>query len=116
MALARQRLLELFPDIRFSTEEETSPVAMRRTAPFSNQVALFHSSLTPDEVVACLKRIEQVAGRCEEEKQREIVRLDLDLLLTDRRVLRPDDLHRDYLQRELQQLYHHSPTNFHYSS
>ena len=104
LELAHRRLAELFPDVRFSAEEETAPIAMQRTALFTNQVALFHSSLSPDEVVKCLKRLEQAAGRCEAEKHQEIVRLDLDLLQYDRQVIRPDDLRRDYIRRGLQQL------------
>ena len=43
LALARRRLAESFPGIRFSHEEETQPLALRRTAPFSNQLARFVS-------------------------------------------------------------------------
>ena len=44
LSLARKRLKELFPGIRFSTEEETKPLYFRRSSLFSNQVARFISS------------------------------------------------------------------------
>ena len=39
LALARKRLSELFPDIRFSAETDTQPLFFRRQALFANQVA-----------------------------------------------------------------------------
>ena len=104
MPLARRRLSELFADIRFSAEEETAPLYLRRPCRFSNQVAAFHSSLRADEVRACLKAIEREAGRTPEDKAREVVRLDIDLLMCDGRVLKPDDMERLYVQRGLEEL------------
>ena len=43
MELARRRLTELFPGIRFSEEEETAPLFFHRPNLFSNQVACFAS-------------------------------------------------------------------------
>ena len=76
MELARRRLTELFSGIRFSEEE----------------------------VTACLKAIEREAGRKPEEKEQEIVRLDIDLLSCDGTVYKPKDLKRDYILRGLKQL------------
>ena len=45
-----------------------------------------------------------IAGRKAEEKQREIVRLDIDLLACDGQVCRPDDWARDYVRRGLSEL------------
>ena len=106
MEQARRWLKELFPDIRFSAEEETLPVGMMRHDAFANQVATFHSSWTPAEVVEHLKALERQAGRQPEEKAQEIVRLDLDLLMADQEILRPADVARDYIQRGLKQLLH----------
>ena len=83
LSLARKRLKELFPGIRFSTEEETKPLYFRRSSLFSNQVARFISNDDAVEITSCLKAIEREAGRIPEEKKQEIVRLDLDLLSCD---------------------------------
>lgn len=104
MALARQRLTALFPDIRFSKEEETKPLFFHSPNLFSNQVARFVSGKRVEEVLARLKAIEREAGRLPEEKKREIVRLDIDLLSCDETVYKPEDLKRDYIVRGLKQL------------
>lgn len=104
MGLARQRLTELFPDIRFSEEEETKPLFFHRPNLFSNQVARFVSDKRVEEVLARLKAIEREAGRLPEEKKREIVRLDIDLLSCDETVYKPEDLKRDYIVRGLKLL------------
>lgn len=104
MALARQRLTELFSDIRFSEEEETKPLFFHRSNLFSNQVARFVSDEAVTDVVARLKAIEREAGRLPEEKRQEIVRLDIDLLSGGDTVYKPEDLKRDYIVRGLKQL------------
>ena len=104
LVLARKRLSELFPGIRFSREEETKPLFFRRPNLFSNQVARFISDCRTEEVVSHFKAIEREAGRTPEEKKREIVRLDIDLLSCDNAVYKPEDLKRDYICRALHEL------------
>ena len=81
LLLARKRLADLFPSIRFTTERETQPLFFRSPALFSNQVELFFSE-------------------AEEEK----VCLDIDLLFFDDRVLKPEDLKREYIVKGLEEL------------
>lgn len=104
LPLARKRLEALFPDIRFSTEEETQPLCLNRRSLFSNQVARFTSDDGAERVAACLKAIEREAGRTLEEKKQEIIRLDLDLLSCDGTVYKPEDMKRDYISRGLEEL------------
>lgn len=104
LLLARKRLQELFPGIRFSTEEETKPLFFRRTSMFSNQVARFMSGSDATEVTSRLKAIEREAGRIPEEKKQEIVRLDIDLLSCDATVFKPEDMKRDYILRGLKEI------------
>jgi len=104
LLLARKRLKELFPDICFSNEEETLPVRFHRTNMFSNQLACFVSDANDTEIISQLKAIEEEAGRTMQEKAKEIVRLDIDLLSCDDKVYKHDDWDRDYVQRGLEQL------------
>ncbi len=104
LLLARKRLKELFPDICFSNEEETLPIRSHRTNLFSNQLACFMSDANDTEIISRLKTIEKEAGRTMQEKAKEIVRLDIDLLSCDGKVYRSDDWNRDYVQRGLEQL------------
>ena len=104
MDLARRRLAQLFADIRFSAEHETEPLCLHRPGLFSNQVARFHSSLGADEVRLSLKAIEREAGRMPQDKPREIVRLDLDLLMCDGRVFKSADMERAYVRQGMEEL------------
>lgn len=104
LLLARNRLRELFHTVYFSTEEDTEPLFIKRSFPFSNQLARFESSRSADEVILLLKTIEMEAGRTPDDKKMEIVRLDIDLLLCDDVVVKPDDMNRDYISRGLSEL------------
>ena len=48
LALARKRLSELFPDIRFSAETDTKLLFFRRQALVTDPVARFFSGSEPD--------------------------------------------------------------------
>lgn len=104
MALARRRLAEMFAGIRFAREEDTVPLACHRPDMFSNQVARFVSDSLPCEVNERLKAIEREAGRRSGDKLRDIVRLDIDLLMCDSEVFKPEDLRRAYIVRGLEEL------------
>ena len=104
LLLARRRLTALFPSIRFTGEQETRPLFFRNPALFSNQVARFYTDADAERVVEELKTIEKEAGREKEDKKREKVCLDIDLLVFDNRVLKPEDLKRDYILKGLEEL------------
>ena len=104
LLLARRRLTALFPSIRFMGEQETRPLFFRNPALFSNQVARFYTDADAERVVKELKTIEKEAGREKEDKKREKVCLDIDLLVFDNRVLKPEDLKRDYILKGLEEL------------
>lgn len=83
LLLARRRLVDLFPTIRFTSEQETRPLFFRSPALFSNQVAMFFSEAEEERVRKELKAIEQSAGRRPEDKKEEKVSLVIDLLSFD---------------------------------
>ena len=101
LAFARQMLTESYPDIRFSDEVETLPIGLRNEALFHNQIARFQADATIEEVRLRLKHIERLAGRQDVDKQREIIRLDIDLLQADNQVLKPLDMEREYVKELL---------------
>lgn len=104
LLLARKRLADLFPTIRFTSEQETRPLFFRSTNPFSNQVAMFFSEVEEERIKKELKAIEKSAGRRPEDKNEEKVCLDIDLLSFDDRVLKPEDLKREYIVKGLEEL------------
>ena len=98
---AHRQLGRLYPDIAYSPVLDTQAVGMKHPCRFLNQVACFHTQTTREETRSDLKRIEKEAGRTPEEKIREIIRLDLDLLIYDGEVLKPHDLERSFVREGL---------------
>ncbi len=92
--LAREHLTRLFPDIVFGQEIPTPPVGLSNPAYFMNQTAHFTTILTPEELRPVLKHLEKRAGRTPEEIRREIVRLDVDLVKYDQKVLKEAEWQR----------------------
>ena len=83
---------------------QPSALFFRSPALFSNQVAMFFSDAEEERVRKELKAIEQSAGRRPEDKKEEKVSLDIDLLSYDDRILRPEDLKREYIVKGLEEL------------
>lgn len=104
LLLARQRLQALFPTVRFAAEEETEPLHLKSSALFSNQVAEFITGLEEGCVIAELKTIEREAGRCLDDKVKEKICLDIDLLMYDGKILKPEDMEREYVRKGLKEL------------
>ena len=104
MTDARQALTRHFPDIRFGEEMETIAIGDKFLSPFSNQVAIFHTLLSAEEVRTILKGIEQQNGRAPEDKAKGIVKLDIDLLIYDDFILKPADLKKDFVLEGMKQL------------
>lgn len=97
MEAARKALYTHFADVRFSTELETEAIGGKWLSPFSNQVGRFTSRLQKEEVRNILKQIEKENGRTPEDKERGIVKIDIDLLMADSENIKPDDLKRDFV-------------------
>ena len=104
LTFARQKLTESFYSICIAPELETKPLFFKNPALFSNQVALFYSDKDEETVRKMLKDIEQRSGRRPEDKKEEKVSLDIDLLSFDDRVLKPEDLKREYVVKGLEEL------------
>ena len=104
MAYARQHLEKHFPNIRYSPEMETEAIGNRFLSPFSNQVATFETTLSAEEVRAICKQIEIDLGREPLDKSYGVVRMDIDLLMYDDTVLKPQDLERDFVVKGMKSL------------
>ena len=101
---AHDALDTLFPDIRYSTVKETPSFGFHHLSVFLDQVAQFSSSLSASEIIRLLKGVEREIGRMPGEKEREIVKIDLDLLASEVEVFKADDLKRTYIQEGLAEL------------
>lgn len=101
---AREALLTAFPGIRFGKELVTEAIGSRWLSPFGNQLAKCSTDLSREEVRRILKRIEKENGRLSEDKARGIVKLDIDLLMYDDEVLKPEDMMRDFVRKSLEEI------------
>jgi len=99
--LARQKLGEIFNDIQYSCLMITEPVGMNNPAKFHNQLAVFQSELQPSVIKGILKQLEVEAGRMPEDKQSEIIKLDMDLLASDKEIYKSQDWERDFVRMGL---------------
>lgn len=72
--------------------------------PYLNAVIHGETSHAPDEIVGHLKHLEKEAGRTPELKREGIVPLDLDLIIYDNRILRPEDFQKHYFNKGYRQL------------
>lgn len=97
MKAACASLRQWFPDIRFAPERITQAIGNRFLSPFANQVAEFSSPLPAEEIRRLLKQIEKDNGRAPEDKAHGIVKMDIDLLMYDDQILKPEDMKRDFV-------------------
>lgn len=103
LAHARKALRLHFPDIRFSREMETEAIGGHFRSPFGNQLATFTTPLSAEEIRLHLKQMERDNGRLPEDKAHGIVKLDIDLLMYDDIILKPEDMEREFVQQLLEE-------------
>lgn len=100
---AREALTAAFPDVCFGRLMETEAIGDGFYSPFSNQLASFTTTLLPDAIHAFFKQLECHSGRMPGDKARGIVRLDIDLLMFDHEVLKPEDMKREYIRKGMEE-------------
>lgn len=103
VAFAMERLYSFFPGISFSRMLWTEPIGIASDR-FVNALALADTDKEQEEVERILKQVEKECGRTREEKVRNIIRLDLDLLQWGTVRLREQDWERDYIRLLLQEM------------
>ena len=96
---ARKVLSEAFPDIHFGELMETQAIGSGFHSPFSNQLARFTTTLSSESVHNLFKELERHSGCLPGDKAQGIVKLDIDLLTFDNKVLKPEDMKREYIRR-----------------
>lgn len=89
ISFAQQSLKSLFPPISFDYEIETIPIGLDNPALFANQLAGFITESDQYVVIRQLKEIESRAGRLPEDKEKEKIVLDIDLIKYDECWLKP---------------------------
>lgn len=105
LSLAERELSARFPSIVFGTQMETAPLLIDNPALFTNQLARFTSHLSLSEIKKICKEIESLAGRTPEDKGKNIVKLDIDLLMIGGKILKPNDMEREYIKKGMEELF-----------
>lgn len=96
---AKHVLDSMFPEINWGEAMETEAEGIYADLPpYLNQLALFHTSLDIAELKTQLKQVEKRNGRTENCKKTGLIPLDIDLLVYDKQLLKPQDLKKRYMQ------------------
>lgn len=101
---AHQHLSRFFEEVEYSSLMRTQPIGLHNPSVFLNQVAYLTTTHTQEEVIKCLKKIEQLVGRTPEEIKDEIITIDIDLLIFDEERLKEKDLERIYICKGIEEI------------
>lgn len=104
MDQAKILLARIFKDITYSSLMETHPIGLGNPSLFLNQVAYLVTTYNQEQIISHLKEIEQLIGRKKEDKAKDIVRIDLDLLIFNSQELKEEDLKREYIKQGIQEI------------
>lgn len=102
--MAHKALILHFPNIHFGEEMITEAIGEGILSPFSNQIIHISTHHNPEELRHLLKEIELKSGRQPEDKTKGIVKLDIDILMYDKQIIKAKDLERDFVQKGLKEL------------
>lgn len=108
MRKAMALLSTVFPGIRFTNMMWTEPIGMDGP-PFRNCLAQAVTSMDMREVERSLKDVETRCGRTREESLRDVIRMDVDLLLYDDERRHEQDWERPYVHQLMEEMKNEKP-------
>lgn len=86
---ARELLKQRFQTIRWGVAKKTEPIGMPPGTPwFMNQVGVLYTPLSSKEIRSVLKEMEELIGQTPEAKEKGCIRMDIDLLCFNGKVLK----------------------------
>ncbi|MBR4533129.1 MAG: 2-amino-4-hydroxy-6-hydroxymethyldihydropteridine diphosphokinase [Bacteroidaceae bacterium] len=101
----KRKLSEAFRgEARYSTPVKTDPVNFPSKEKFTNQLVIVETEVPTTFAKPLLKSIERQLGRTEDDAARGVVRLDLDLLWMDGKILRPEEWELPYIKAAREEL------------
>ncbi len=98
LSLCHTMLNNLFGGISYSSTSISKPYGIHYKNDFLNQLARFHTTLDKEQIVATLKDIEVKMGRKAKDKAMGIVKIDIDLIIWNEEILRPNEMDRCYIK------------------
>lgn len=101
----KRKLSEAFRgEALYSTAVKTDPIKMPKSPQFTNQVVRIVTTVPKAFAKPLLKSIERQLGRTDEDKSRQVVRVDLDILCSDGEIIKPEDWERDYIKAAVEEI------------
>lgn len=97
LALCHQLLDNSFEHIHYSKTSITTPYGATYKNDFLNQLAVVYTDKDKEEVALFLKLLEKKIGRNPDDKERGVVKIDIDLVIWNGDVLKPADITRNYI-------------------
>ncbi len=97
LALCHELLNAVFPEITYSDTSITTPYGNTYKDDFLNQLAFVYTLAAKEDVLERLKSIEKKIGRNATDKINGKVKIDIDLVMWNDEILKPDDMKRSYI-------------------
>lgn len=97
MSRCRYLLSKEYPNAVFSEMVNTEPFGDNYQSDFYNQLVLINSDDNELTITERLKRIESEIGRQSEEKSKGIIKIDVDLLVVNGKIIKSEDFERPYM-------------------
>lgn len=98
LCACRQMLDRMYKDIKYSLTSVTIPYGENYKSDFLNQLVIIYTDQTKEEINSTLKLFEKELGRQVTDKITGNVVIDIDLIIWNNEILRPEDMKRSYIQ------------------
>lgn len=98
LCACRQMLDRTYKDIKYSLTSVTIPYGENYKNDFLNQLVIIYTDQTKEEINSTLKLFEKELGRQVTDKITGNVVIDIDLIIWNNEILRPEDMKRSYIQ------------------
>jgi 2-amino-4-hydroxy-6-hydroxymethyldihydropteridine diphosphokinase len=88
---------ESFEEIHYSGTSVTPPYGAHYKDDFLNQLAIAYTHKEKEEISLLLKSIENEMGRKKADKEKGVVKIDIDLVIWNNDILKPAEISRGYI-------------------
>ena len=98
LAICHQLLDANFNSITYSDIQVTNPYGSNYKNDFINQLAIINTNIDRVTLIEILKSIERKLGRKSEDKKDGIVKIDIDVIIWNNEIIKPEDITRSYIK------------------
>jgi len=98
LAICHQLLDDNFAFISYSDTCITDPYGSNYKKKFINQLAIINTNINKASLTEILKSIEKKLGRKPEDKKLGLVKIDIDIVIWNNEIVKPEDITRSYIK------------------